>query len=109
MKTADGSFHYCYNDQAVVDSHQQVIVAAEMTQAANDYAQLVPMMEKTVENLGQAPGTLSVDTGYCSAANLACAQAFQAAHGTEFFISTGPRSLTRREAESPPMRPWENG
>lgn len=33
MKTPDGSFHYCYNGQAVVDSHQLVIVAAEMTPA----------------------------------------------------------------------------
>ncbi|MDQ0279521.1 hypothetical protein QO003_003824 [Arthrobacter silviterrae] len=55
MKTADGSFHYCYNGQAVVDSHHQVIVAAEMTRSANDYGQLVPLMEKTVENLGRAP------------------------------------------------------
>lgn len=89
MKTADGSFHYCYNGQAVVDSHQQVIVAVEMTRAANDYGQLVPMTEKAMQNLGRAPGTLSADTGYCSAANLAFAQQFQTTHGTEFFISTG--------------------
>ena len=28
MKTADGSFHYCFNAQTVVDEHAQVIIAA---------------------------------------------------------------------------------
>ena len=29
MKTADGSFHYCYNAQAVVDADYQVIIATQ--------------------------------------------------------------------------------
>jgi len=36
MKTSDGSFHYCYNDQVIVDERSEVIVAAELSQCAAD-------------------------------------------------------------------------
>ena len=38
MKTSDGSFHQCYNGQAIVDSQTQVIVAADAFAMADDYA-----------------------------------------------------------------------
>ncbi|MGP9838284.1 IS1182 family transposase [Arthrobacter sp. 179] len=88
MKTADGSYHYCYNGQAVVDAGHQVIVAAEMNQAANDYGQLAPMAEQVSENLGAMPRQLLADAGYCSKANLEHARNLQEGHGTEFLIST---------------------
>ena len=50
MKTNDG-FHYAYNGQAVVDEDSQVIIAAEITQAASDVNQLMPMIASTKENL----------------------------------------------------------
>ena len=40
MKTSDGSFHQCYNGQAIVDSETQVIVAAELSDQAPDAEQL---------------------------------------------------------------------
>jgi hypothetical protein len=43
MKTSDGSFHQCYNAQAVVDEDHQVIVAADLNQCAADVANLIPM------------------------------------------------------------------
>jgi len=36
MKTADGSFHYCYNAQAVVDEAYQVIVATDFANSGAD-------------------------------------------------------------------------
>jgi hypothetical protein len=41
---ATKSFEQAYNAQVVVDSHAQIIVAAAMTQEANDKRQLVPML-----------------------------------------------------------------
>jgi transposase len=55
-----------YNAQAVVDCDHQIIVAAEVTQEANDKQQLVPMLQKVVENLEQSPAQACADAGYFS-------------------------------------------
>ncbi len=41
MKQSNKGFDYCYNAQAVVDAKEQIIVAAEVTSAANDKQQAV--------------------------------------------------------------------
>jgi len=75
MKTGDGSFHYAYNGQAVVDEAHQVIVATLVTQAATDVNQLTPMIQVMGTQL-QAAGitgparVLLADAGYCSEDNL---------------------------------------
>src|ERR1035437_4618059 len=51
MKTADGSYHQCYNGQAVVDCVAQVIVVAELSDQAADQRQLEPALEQLDENL----------------------------------------------------------
>ena len=93
MKTADGSYHYSYTAQAVVDADQQVIVATELNNIAVDVQQLGPMIETTTETLGQMPSQWTIDAGYCSAENLEHVNEIEAgagaAGGTEFFIATG--------------------
>jgi hypothetical protein len=63
-----------YNAQAVT-TLEQVIVAAELTQQANDLQRLEPMLTATAATLATAgiperPGTLLADSGYWSIANL---------------------------------------
>jgi len=63
-----------YNAQAVTTC-EQVIVAAELTQDANDLRQLEPMLQATAATLAAAgihdrPGTLAADSGYWSIASL---------------------------------------
>ena len=65
-----GSFVQGYNVQAAVDSHAQVIVAAEVVQATNDKQQLVPMVEQVAANVGQNPVAVSADSGYFSEASV---------------------------------------
>jgi transposase len=65
---ATKSFVQAYNAQAAVDGHAQVIVAAAVTQDANDKQQLVPMLTAVTTNLGATPGAASADSGYFSAA-----------------------------------------
>ena len=59
-----------YNAQAVVDSHAQVIVAAEVTQEANDKQQLVPMLEQVKMVTGSQPQQVTADSGYFSEASV---------------------------------------
>jgi Transposase DDE domain len=79
MKQSNKGFDYSYNAQAVVDGADQIIVAAEVTQAANDKQQGVPMAQAALNNLAAAAiprpraadGTLipipnTADTGYFS-------------------------------------------
>ena len=63
-----------YNAQAVTTT-EQVIVAAELTQQANDLQQLDPMLTATTATLGAAgiaerPRRLLADAGYWTIANL---------------------------------------
>ena len=64
-----GSFLQGYNAQAAVDSTAQVIVAAELTQQANDSRQLLPMLKQVEANMGRKPDVVSADAGYWSEAN----------------------------------------
>lgn len=73
MKTMKG-YEQGYNAQAAV-TKEQVIVAAEVTQEANDAKQLHPMIaetEKSLKEVGvkQEVGTILADAGYCSEDNL---------------------------------------
>jgi transposase len=73
MHTRRGSIQG-YNAQAVT-TLEQVIVAAELTQDANDLQQLDPMLAATTATLAAAgipgrPGRLLADSGYWTIANL---------------------------------------
>jgi len=64
-----GSFEQCYNAQVAVDADSQVIVAADVTQQANDKQQLAPMVEQVKKNTKSKPRAVSADSGYYSDAN----------------------------------------
>jgi transposase len=103
MKTADGSFHQCFNAQAVVDSKTQVIVAADVTDQAPDAEQLAPTLDHLDENLAAvgaelpAGATLSADAGYFSADNVR----ITASHGLDPHIATGRFKHGEPPAPSP--------
>lgn len=102
MKTSDGSFHQCYNAQAVVDSQAQVIVVAELSDQAPDAEQLEPALEQLDENLdaigAQLPdgAALTADTGYFSEENVR----ITAEHGLDPYIAT-----KRFKHSEPPLPP----
>ena len=80
-----GSFLQGYNAQAAVDSTAQAIVAAEVTQQANDSRQLLPMLDRLRENLGRDPDAASADAGYWSEANVTD----ESVAGIDLHIATG--------------------
>ena len=102
---ATKEFVQAYNAQAAVDSHAQVIVAAEVTQEANDKKQLVPMLEQVKMVTGSQPQQATADSGYFSEANVTDPRLMgvdllvspeRQKHGQEMSAATGP------PAESPP-------
>jgi transposase len=51
----EGGNRFAYNAQAVVDAKEQIMVAAEVTTAANDTGQLVAMVRAAQANLPESP------------------------------------------------------
>ncbi len=65
---ATGSFEQSYNAQIAVDGQAQIIVAATLTQAANDKQQLAPVLAEVKTNVGRLPEKVTADSGYFSTA-----------------------------------------
>jgi transposase len=75
MKTSNKGWDQCGNAQAVTNEHQ-IILAADVTDQANDVRQTVPMVDQTRANLDAAgvKGTIKAalgDAGYYSETNAA--------------------------------------
>jgi transposase len=88
-----------YNAQAAVDSQAQVIVAASVTQEANDKRQLVPMLEEVEVMTGSKPEQATADAGYFSEQSVGDAKLEgidllvapdRQKHGEEVACGTGP-------------------
>ncbi len=91
MKTSDGSFHQCFNGQAVVDEQAQVILAADASDQAPDCPQLHAALDQLEQNLAavgvKLPGdaALTADAGYFSEVNVKATED----HGLDPYIATG--------------------
>src|SRR5680860_1586707 len=102
MKTSDGSFHYCFNGQAIVDEAHQVILAGQLRQSGADCPALPDMLTELETFLRQAgidgaPNTLLGDAGYFSAANV---EAFTDT-GIDPLLATGRLKHGERAAPAP--------
>ena len=98
MKQSNKGFDYSYNAQAVVDAEAQIIVAAEVTNQANDKQQGVPMAQAALDNVNAAaidrptsaagtpvPIPNTADTGYFSEQAVADLEKM----GIDPYIATG--------------------
>jgi transposase len=94
---ATKAFEQAYNAQVAVDSQAQVIVAAAVTQEANDKQQLVPMLMAVQDNVGQLPEKASADTGFFSEANLTA----KALAGVDLYVPPERPSPTTPDAVAP--------
>ena len=81
----DGGFLQAYNAQIAVDDAAQIIVAAALSNQAPDVEYFEPMLRRIVENCDAVPTSITADSGYFSADNVAAAEAM----GTEPFIAVG--------------------
>lgn len=102
MKTADGSFHYCFNGQAVVDEKHQVVLAGQLRQSAADGPALPDLLDElraglTAAGIDGSPRTLLGDAGYFSADNVAAVTAA----GIDPLLATGRLKHGERSAPAP--------
>jgi transposase len=97
LKGADG-FVQGYNTQVAVEPAFQLIVGQQVTQAANDKQQLVPMVERIEQQSGQKPREIVTDNGYCSEANLK----YLKKRKIEGFVATGKQKHSQRRKACKP-------
>lgn len=64
MKERCGVIKPNYNAQISVDEKNQFIISNDVTNECNDTHQLVPMLEKTKENIKEDPKSAKADNGY---------------------------------------------
>ena len=65
----DKAFDQAYNCQAAVGEQEQIIMACEVTNNANDRQRVEPMVKKMKEAAQETPERLSADSSYYSEAN----------------------------------------
>jgi hypothetical protein len=75
-----------------------LIVGQQVTQAANDKQQLVPLLEKIKEQSGQKPQGVLTDSGYCSEENLK----YLNKRKIEGFVATGKQKHNERRKPCKP-------
>ena len=102
MKTSDGSFHYCYNAQTVVDEGSQVILSTALVASGVDSPELPGALAGLADSLAAAgieglPRTLLADAGYFSAGNVTAVTEA----GIDPLIATG----RQRHGEETPAAP----
>ena len=110
MKTSNKGFDQCGNAQAVANE-QQIIIAADVTDQANDVRQTVPMTDQAIDNLDAAGvteniGAFTADTGYFSEENMNALDAHERIN--DVFIATGRQKHNDKVPDSPKGRPPKN-
>jgi transposase len=101
MRASNKGWDQCGNAQAVTNEHQ-IILAADVTDQANDVRQLVPMMDQTRANLDAAGVTEAIkaalgDAGYYSETNAADLET----RGIEAYLATERLKHNEKVASAP--------
>jgi transposase len=110
MKTSNKGFDQCGNAQAVAND-QQIIIADDVTDQANDVRQTVPMTDQLIANLDDVGVTeniraFSADTGYFSEENMNALDSNERID--DVFIATGRLKHNDKVPDSPKGRPPGN-
>ena len=92
-------------------NEQQIIIAVDVTNRANDVRQTVPMTNQAIDNLNEAGvteniGAFTADAGYFSAANMNALDAHKRIN--DVFIATGRQKHHDKVPDSPKGRPPKN-
>ena len=107
MKTSNKGFDQCGNAQAVANE-QQIIIAADVTDQANDVRQTLPMVDQMIANLDAVSveekiKAFSADAGYFSDDNMSAVDANERIDNA--FIATGRQKHNDKVPDAPKGRP----
>jgi transposase len=107
MKTSNKGFDQCGNAQAVANE-QQIIIAADVTNQANDVRQVEPMVAQTIDNLEAADvneniESFTADAGYFSEENMETLDSNDRIDAA--FVATGRQKHSDPTPDSPKGRP----
>jgi transposase len=107
MKTSNKGFDQCGNAQAVANE-QQIIIAADVTDQANDVRQTLPMVYQMIANLDAVSveekiKAFSADAGYFSDDNMSAVDANERIDNA--FIATGRQKHNDKVPDAPKGRP----
>lgn len=110
MLTSNKGFDQCGNAQAVANE-QQIIIAADVTDQANDVRQTIPMTEQAITNLDATSvkeniQAFTADTGYFSEDNMLAVDANERIDAA--YIATGRQKHNEETPSSPVGRPPKN-
>jgi transposase len=110
MKTSNKGFDQCGNAQAVANE-SQVILAADVTDQANDSRQAQPMVDQTLSNLDavevtEKVGAFTADTGYFSEENMEALDENERIDNV--FVATGRQKHNEPSPPSAQGRPPKN-
>jgi transposase len=93
-----GGFVQAYNAQIAVDQEGQIIVAADVTQDANDKRQLLPMLAQIEQSIGAEPKVCTADSGYWSPEQMADERAKR----VDLYVATNSGRPSARPVETNP-------
>jgi transposase len=101
MRMSNKGWDQCGNAQAVANEHQ-IILAADVTDQANDKLQVVPMVDQARDNLDaagvkRAIGAAVIDAGYYSEANTAALES----RGIDPYVATERLKHNEKVASAP--------
>ena len=107
LRTSNTGFDPCGNAQAVANE-QQILLAADVTDQANDVRQTIPMTEQAIANLDAAGvdeniRAFTADTGDFRADNLLAVEANERID--QAFLATGRQQHNAATPQSPVGRP----
>jgi transposase len=95
MKQATGGYAPSYNVQISTEASHKIIVGVGLSQSGNDYAELVPALQRVEQNLGAKPKQMVVDGGFTSRANILGADS----HGVDLVGSLTDKEPTNTNTD----------
>jgi hypothetical protein len=102
MRQSDGGLALSYNAQLSTDAAHGLIVGVSVTQAANDWDQLLPALQQIHQRLEQQPKHTVADAGYTTRAVIE-----EMAERKMDFLGSMPREDACSGRTTPPRLPPE--